>query len=75
MNDLFFFTATISKDDFELLCTDGSKRSVEQYEECNWGLVPSAAVVTTSAKTMKVRRIYQRFLQVLSHLKKKYRIL
>ncbi|XP_073969990.1 transferrin 2 [Rhodnius prolixus] len=54
---------TISKDDFELLCTDGSKRSVEQYEECNWGLVPSAAVVTTSAKTMKVRRIYQRFLQ------------
>ncbi|KAK9501998.1 hypothetical protein O3M35_012612 [Rhynocoris fuscipes] len=54
---------SLSKDDFELLCLDGSRKSVDMFEQCNWGVVPSSAIVTSSAKTMKVRRLYQRFLQ------------
>lgn len=52
------------KEDFELLCVDGSRRSVTDYQQCNWGSVPSHAIVTTSAKSSKQRQRYQRFLLV-----------
>lgn len=52
------------QEDFELLCVDGSRRSITDYQQCNWGSVPSHAIVTTSAKSSKQRQRYQRFLLV-----------
>ncbi|BES96762.1 TR_FER [Nesidiocoris tenuis] len=54
---------SVNQEDFELLCEDGSRRPVADYENCNWGRVQSAAIVASSAKSAKTRRIYQRFLQ------------
>lgn len=53
-----------TKDNFELLCKDGSRRTVDDFKNCNWGTVPSHAVVTTSAKSNKQRMRYQKFLMV-----------
>lgn len=50
-------------DDFELLCEDGTRRPVTEYEFCNWGTVPSNAVVTTSAKSLEQRRLLQDFVK------------
>ncbi|XP_046667052.1 melanotransferrin-like [Homalodisca vitripennis] len=50
-----------TKDNFELLCTDGTRRPVDDFQTCNWGKVPSHAVVTSSAKNIKQRQRYQRF--------------
>nr|CAD7458026.1 unnamed protein product [Timema tahoe] len=58
----------ISKNDYELLCRDGSRRSVDEYQQCNWGSVPTHAIVTTSAKTAETRKQYQRFLQKAAQL-------
>nr|CAD7398480.1 unnamed protein product [Timema cristinae] len=58
----------ISKNDYELLCRDGSRRSVDEYHQCNWGSVPTHAIVTTSAKTVETRKQYQRFLQKAAQL-------
>ncbi|XP_047480252.1 melanotransferrin-like [Penaeus chinensis] len=53
----------LSADDFELLCEDGSRAAVTDYETCNWGTVPSNAIVTTSAKSPEQRRGLQDFLK------------
>lgn len=55
---------SVRKEEFELLCVDGSRRPVDDYLHCNWGRAPSHALVTTSAKTGEERRLYQRFLKV-----------
>ncbi|XP_044266677.1 melanotransferrin [Tribolium madens] len=54
---------SISKDSFELLCKDGSRRPIDEYMSCNWGKVPSDAIVTTSASSFEKRKIYQKFLE------------
>lgn len=51
-----------SADQFELLCKDGSRRPVTEYLQCNWGLVPSHALVTSSARSAEERRRYQSFI-------------
>ncbi|KAJ1525243.1 hypothetical protein ONE63_010068 [Megalurothrips usitatus] len=53
----------VKKENFELLCTDGTRRSVDDFRSCNWGPVQSHAIVTTSAKTVEQRRMYQNFLK------------
>lgn len=53
----------MKKEQFELLCKDGTRRSVDDYRICNWGTVPSRAIVTSSATNFEVRRKYQRFLE------------
>uniref|UniRef100_A0A1B6EA49 Transferrin-like domain-containing protein n=1 Tax=Clastoptera arizonana TaxID=38151 RepID=A0A1B6EA49_9HEMI len=53
---------SVKTSDFELLCKDGSRRTVEEFQTCNWGTVPSNALVTTSAKPAKLRRLYQSFI-------------
>lgn len=58
------FSIDFSADDFELLCDDGSRAPVTDYETCNWGTVPSNAIVTTSAKSPEQRRGLQDFLKV-----------
>lgn len=57
----------VSKSDFELLCQDGSRRSVDEYKSCYWDVVPTHAVVTTSAKSAELRKNYQRFLKVSAY--------
>ncbi|XP_046819828.1 melanotransferrin isoform X1 [Vespa crabro] len=52
----------ITKDQFELLCKDGTRKSVNEYKNCNWGTVPSRAIVTSSATKIEIRRLYQKFL-------------
>lgn len=47
---------------FELLCKDGSRQPISEYRQCNWGLAPTHAVVTSSARTAEERRKYQQFL-------------
>lgn len=49
-------------DRFELLCKDGIRRPLSEYRQCNWGLVPSHALVTSSARTSDERKHYQLFL-------------
>ncbi|XP_076644544.1 transferrin 2 [Halictus rubicundus] len=53
----------VKRDQFELLCTDGTRRSIDEYKLCNWGVVPSRAIVVSSATKVETRRLYQRFLE------------
>ncbi|KAJ8920307.1 hypothetical protein NQ315_011969 [Exocentrus adspersus] len=55
--------AGLSADNFQLLCKDGTRRSISEYLACNWGKVPSDAVVTSSAVSFEKREILQKFLQ------------
>jgi hypothetical protein len=43
--------ATATHEDFLLLCPDGTKAQLHEYERCNWGTAPSDAIVTSSART------------------------
>lgn len=54
---------SVKKEQFELLCKDGTRRSVDEYRTCNWGTVPSRAIVTSSATNFETRRMYQKFLE------------
>ncbi|XP_071513824.1 transferrin 2 isoform X2 [Panulirus ornatus] len=54
-----------TEDDFELLCLDGSRAPLSEHEQCNWGMVPSNAIVTTSAKSLEQRSLLQEFLKLL----------
>lgn len=53
----------LSIDQFELLCKNGRRASVTDYLQCNWGMVPSNAIVTSSARTPEDTKRYQRFLK------------
>lgn len=53
---------SVNTDRFELLCKDGSRKPLSEYRSCNWGLVPSHAVVTSSARSQEERKHYQRFM-------------
>ena len=68
MQKIFIFfsllnSATQKKENFELLCPDGSRKSVDEYRLCNWGEVPSRAIVTSSATKQITRKLYQNFLE------------
>ncbi|CAH0721117.1 unnamed protein product, partial [Brenthis ino] len=52
----------VTEDSFELICRDGSRKSVREWEQCNWGIVPADAVVTSSAATVLQRKKYQNLL-------------
>jgi len=52
----------IDPDEFELLCLDGSRRSVTEYEECSWGTAPGHFVIVSSAMEVKERQAVQKFL-------------
>lgn len=54
---------SVKKGQFELLCRDGSRKPIDEYKICNWGIVPSRAIVTSSATNIETRRLYQRFLE------------
>lgn len=43
---------------------DGSRRPINEYQTCNWGMAPTDAIVTTSAKSSATRLMYQNWLHV-----------
>lgn len=45
-----------------MLCIDGQRLPLSEYRQCNWGLVPSHALVTSSARSSEERKRYQQFL-------------
>jgi hypothetical protein len=53
------------KQNYELLCDDGTRRDIDDWSYCNWGQLPSHALVTSSAKQNRLRQRYQRFMQNL----------
>lgn len=70
-NDLLYkfqIIGTISKDTFELLCKDGSRRPVDDFRACNWGSVPTNAIVTSSATSVEDRVKLQKFLEKAAQL-------
>ncbi|XP_053619563.1 transferrin 2 [Plodia interpunctella] len=58
----------VTEDQFELICRDGSRRSVREYSHCNWGRVPADAVVTSSAVSAPRRLRFQAILQKIVEL-------
>ncbi|KAJ8967950.1 hypothetical protein NQ314_002566 [Rhamnusium bicolor] len=54
---------SLSVDTFQLLCKDGSRKPISEYLTCNWGKVPSDAIVTSSAVPFEAREKFQKFLQ------------
>ena len=60
---ILIILGSVKKEQFELLCTSGIRKSVDDYSTCNWGIVPSRAIVTSSATNFETRRRYQRFLE------------
>lgn len=58
----------VSKDSFELFCKDGTRRPISEYRSCNWGQVPTHAIVTTSAASFELRIRYQKFLEKAAEL-------
>lgn len=58
----------VSTDQLQLLCKNGQRMPVEDYLQCNWGMVPSNAIVTSSARTPEERRKYVKFLQEANKL-------
>nr|XP_023018273.1 melanotransferrin-like [Leptinotarsa decemlineata] len=54
--------ASLTVDNFELFCKDGSRRPINEYLACNWGKVPSDAIVTSSAVSFEERVKIQKFL-------------
>uniref|UniRef100_T1IIX4 Transferrin-like domain-containing protein n=1 Tax=Strigamia maritima TaxID=126957 RepID=T1IIX4_STRMM len=35
------------RDDYRLLCLDGSRKPLDDYKECNWGTIPERACMTS----------------------------
>lgn len=58
----------VSIDQFQLLCKNGQRMPVTEYLNCNWGMVPSNAIVTSSARTIEQRKQYQKFLKAAMKL-------
>jgi len=54
------------KASYDLLCSNGERRNIEDWRSCYWGELPSHVVVTTSAKDSEVRLRYQKFIQNLA---------
>ncbi|PIO23315.1 hypothetical protein AB205_0152590 [Aquarana catesbeiana] len=50
----------VKKDDLELLCPDGSRKPITEYESCNLAVVPAHAVVTTPNRKDIVVRVLKK---------------
>lgn len=45
-------------DDYELLCNDGTRKDIDQWDTCNLGHLPPNAIMTAGFKTENERQIY-----------------
>lgn len=51
--------------DFKLLCPDRSTVAVEEYEKCNWGLIPSHMIMTSTVRDQDVVNGFKSFIKTL----------
>jgi melanoma-associated antigen p97 len=58
----------VTSDQFQLLCKNGQRMAISEYLNCNWGMVPANAIVTSSARLLEQRRQYQKFLNAAIRL-------
>ncbi|KAL7062318.1 hypothetical protein AAHC03_01132 [Spirometra sp. Aus1] len=58
-----YWARNLREDDYELLCTDGRRQNVRNWQNCNLGKVPSNVVITASYKTENERMNMWRLLQ------------
>ncbi|CAK1541060.1 unnamed protein product [Leptosia nina] len=58
----------VTEADFELICRDGSRATVTQWERCNWGRVPADAVLTSSVALPSQRAKFQNLLMKIVEL-------
>ncbi|KAJ8686639.1 hypothetical protein QAD02_022433 [Eretmocerus hayati] len=63
MTSTNFDLNSITQDQFELLCLNGSRMSIDDFKSCHWGEVPSNAVVVSTDTTLERRYFYQKFLE------------
>ena len=61
---MFRLTYYLFRQDFELLCLDGTRAPVSAYAECSLGKAPSHAVVTSVNASSEVANTIREFLQV-----------
>jgi melanoma-associated antigen p97 len=61
-----FGNTTLTADDFELLCLDGTRASIDQAATCNWGQIAAHIVMTSAVRDMQVRSDYSNLLKLLS---------
>ena len=52
--------------DYELLCMDGTRRSVDMAASCNWGTVASHIVMTSAMRDQVTRDEYKTLLGLMS---------
>nr|XP_027202008.1 melanotransferrin-like [Dermatophagoides pteronyssinus] len=52
----------IRRQDYQLLCPNGDRTSVENYLNCNWGFVPPHAILVSSVILPETRDKIQQFL-------------
>jgi len=57
---------TDTEEDFELLCTDGTRAPVSASATCNWGIVSSHIVMTSLVRSPTLRSQYKTLLLMLS---------
>ena len=41
-------------DDYELLCNDGTRKDIDQWESCNMGEIPANAIVTAGGNSFRL---------------------
>ncbi|XP_043269095.1 melanotransferrin isoform X2 [Venturia canescens] len=63
MTSTNFDLNSVTKDQFELLCRNGTRGRIDDFESCNWGKVPSRAIVTSSARDFQTLQLYSKFLE------------
>jgi hypothetical protein len=54
----------VTPDQFQLLCKNGQRMPISEYLNCNWGMVPANAIVTSSARSLDQRKQYQKFMRM-----------
>ena len=52
----------IMAEDHELLCTDGTRAALSDYESCSWGVAPGHFVIVSSVMEPRERSAVQKFL-------------
>ncbi|CAF4899413.1 unnamed protein product, partial [Rotaria sp. Silwood1] len=53
---------TFPIDQFQLLCTNGQRMPWQQFQQCNWGISPSSAIVVSHRRPKQLRDIYRKVL-------------
>ena len=69
LNDRVIFESSENPGDYELLCPQNNgfgeltRRPLDAFEECSWGVSPGNAIVVSSAMSMEMREAIQIFMR------------